>query len=447
MRKLFQILLILCFSYAFSVPALYEKVHHIYQPDGSVLVTHLVGDEFFHFFVDEKGFPIVKRDDGWWVYGVFENGKIVPTERIVGRDAPIHPGKAPKVSVSYTKSLPSSGTLNLIVILVNFSDTTVTFSREDFQELLFGDDPIQATGPGSMKDYFFEVSNGKVILTGYVTDWVTVSNPHDYYAPIYMVPDLVREAVELVDPYVDFSQYDNDGNGYVDNVLIIHQGRGQEESGDPTDIWSHSWYVYPPILTDDGVYVKKYTIQPEMFEDHISQIGVICHELGHAFGLPDLYDTDYSSVGIGDWGLMSYGCWNKTVNYGDTPAHPTGWSKKELNWVDVDEVIVGLNELSPVEIDAKVLRYPKEGGEYFLLEYRKLVGFDSALPGEGLIIYHVDEVKGDQSEDSRRLVDVEEADGIEDSIGDEETTQPGDPFPQPYNNSFGPDTNQNSHEF
>ena len=438
MRRFLQITVIFFFlGVLLGVPALTEKIHYLHQPDGTVLKAKLVGDEFLHFFVDEEGFPIVRRNNGWWVYGVFEDGKLIPTERVVEKNAPVYSGEIPRVKVSYTKSLPSSGNLKLIVILVNFSDTSVTFSREDFQELLFGENPPQATGPGSLKDYFFEVSGGKVLLTGDVVDWVVVSNPHDYYA--YRAPELVREAVNLVDPYVDFSKYDNDGDGYVDNVLIIHQGRGQEESGDETDIWSHSWYVSPPILTDDGVYVSKYTIQPEKFEDHISQIGVMCHELGHAFGLPDLYDIDYSSIGIWDWGLVGHGCWNKLVNYGDCPAHLTGWSKKELGWVSVGEVEVGLNKISPVETAKGVLRYPEEGEEYFLLEYRKLIGFDSALPGEGLIIYHIDEVNGNQSNDSHRLVDVEEADNIEDK-----ETQDGDPFPQPHNDSFGPNTNPNS---
>jgi len=440
MKRFLQVTMIFFFlSTLFGVPALTEKIYYLHQPDGTVLKAKLVGDEFLHFFVDEEGFPIVRRSDGWWVYGVFEDGKLIPTERVVGKNAPVYPGEIPRIKVSYTKSLPSTGALKLIVILVNFSDTSVTFSREDFQELLFGENPPQATGPGSLKDYFFEVSGGKVTLTGDVVDWVVVSNPHDYYAPFYRAPELVREAVNLVDPYVDFSKYDNDGDGYVDNVLIIHQGRGQEESGDLTDIWSHSWYVSPPILTDDDVYVSRYTIQPERFEDHISQIGVICHELGHAFGLPDLYDTDYSSIGIWDWGLMGHGCWNKLVNYGDCPAHLTGWSKKELGWVIVSEVETGLNEIFPVETVKSVLRYPGEGGEYFLLEYRKLIGFDSALPGEGLIIYHVDEVNGNQNNDSHRLVDVEEADEIE-----SKETQDGDPFPQPGNDSFGPSTNPNS---
>ena len=114
---------------------------------------------------------------------------------------------------------------------------------------------------------------------------------------------LCEDLVDLVDPLVDFSDYDNDNNGYVDGLVLIHPGRGAEFSGSTSDIWSHKWGISP--RNRDGVNIMNYSIQPEYWNAPGDiTIGVYAHEIGHLFGLPDLYDTDNSSKGIGKWSTI-----------------------------------------------------------------------------------------------------------------------------------------------
>ena len=134
---------------------------------------------------------------------------------------------------------------------------------------------------------------------------------------------LAQDAATAANPSVDFTPYDNDGNGYVDAFIVVHAGDGGEETGDPGDIWSHKW-VLPQEYDADGTKIYAYLTIPEN-----AKLGVSAHELGHLlFGFPDLYDIDYSSEGIGNWCLMAGGSWN---GGGDTPPTPRHGARSSRN--------------------------------------------------------------------------------------------------------------------
>ena len=205
---------------------------------------------------------------------------------------------------------------------------------------------------------------------------------------------------------------------------------------------------------------------PERYgTDSISSIGVFAHEYGHALGLPDLYDTDGSSAGIGKWGIMSGGSWNQTTNPGDTPAHFMAWSKYFLGWVTPTKVngFIEDEEIKQAATNKDsymLLNNPSgvdwnmEGtsgtGEYFLLENRQKTGFDAGLPGAGLMIWHIyEEVAGNNSantnEGGAKLVDVEEADGRTDLDSNTNSGDDSDPFPGSSDNrTFAADTTPDS---
>jgi M6 family metalloprotease-like protein len=219
---------------------------------------------------------------------------------------------------------------------------------------------------GTMAQYFQEASRGLFDVTGDVYGWVELANDEDYY----VVPpsggtmvgysrtnEFIEEAVAGVDVEVDFGQYDNDGpdglpnsgddDGYVDALVLVHPAMGAECTSNFYHMWSHSyqyslWDGVPggALATDDPaagggfILIDDYIMAPTVSCDTgLIEIGVFCHELGHTIGLPDLYD-DYGSYGIGYWGLMGSGNWNTP----ESPAHPCGWSKEQLGWVDVTEV-------------------------------------------------------------------------------------------------------------
>lgn len=438
-------LIILCLPRTGQAVPAAPIVHILTQPDGSTFQATQWGDESLHGWETIDGYSIVFDDNlKSWTYAVQDqNGKLISSKRRVNRD-PL-PGNLikhlrpsaqaqemiPKKRLSKElqaaiprKVVSPTGTANIPVILVNFSDTTTSYNSPNFNTLLFG------TGNYSMKDYYEEVSYGAFSISAGpsgIAGWYNASNTHDYYGTDVgglgndaWAGDLVYEAVQAADATFNFAPYDQDGDGYVDVVDIIHQGTGQEASGVSTDIWSHSWDLYSAnyyfthgygyrshyseYITDDkgadGSFVKinDYIIQPEILAGDISTMGVFAHEFGHSFGLPDLYDTDGSSSGIGYWSLMASGSWNYVTRIGDRPAHMDAWCKYYLGWITPTLVSGTLAnaEIDKAETpDADVYQLlsgsPSTGGEYFLIENRQKAGFDAGLPGSGLLIWHVDE--------------------------------------------------------
>jgi immune inhibitor A len=207
-------------------------------------------------------------------------------------------------------------TFRLLTILVKFTDKANSVGESNFSSFIYG------TSGNSVHVYYDEVSYGNldivtVNLPG-TTGWFTAPQTYNYYASsnncLGSYPTncqkLAEDLATLVNPVVDFSQYDNDGDGFVDAILIVHAGRGAEWASTAGDIWSHQWSTVSQPLVD-GVRVSTYVTAPEFWVSPGDiTIGVYVHELAHAFGLPDYYDVDQTSLGIGDWSLMAYGSWN-----------------------------------------------------------------------------------------------------------------------------------------
>ena len=228
-----------------------------------------------------------------------------------------------------------------------------------------------------------------------VLGWFTAENEHDYYAEeatnaTNRQVDLARYAVDQAEVAgIDWSQYDNDGNGRVDGVVIIHAGRGAEE-GDDSNIWSFKGDLRHnnKQIQYDGVWIDVFSMQPEKYHNSMSSIGVFVHEYGHIIGLPDLYDTDDSSDGIGNWGLMAGGGWGGDGGSPWKPSHPCAWAKIKLGWLeptDIDSFTTDL-EIVPVENSPVVYRIKSstDSSERFLLSNRRKTGFDENLPESGL---------------------------------------------------------------
>lgn len=456
---------------ALAVPAS-PDVHVLSQPDGTTFEAVQWGDEWLNGWETSDGYTIARNETtGFWEYArLSPDGGLEPSGTRPGTFLPLEgiqmhlrpscdivPGKRslePEVSAQV---VPSAGTANVPAIMINFNDRTTTYSASDFQDLLFGHSPSIATGPGSLKDYYEEISYGAFSVSpgpAGVTGWFTAANGHDYYGYMHgnmRAKELVTEAILAADPYIDFSRYDNDGDGYVDTVMIIHQGAGAEASGNHSDIWSHKGWL-PPVRVDD-VIIDSYIIQPETYRGGISSIGVFAHEFGHALGLPDLYDIDGSSSGAGIWCLMASGSWNRSSTGGDTPAHMSAWCKCYLRWVEPIQVKGALPD-QPIYAAAyagDVLQFlpnpdgPSDWnwggggvGEYFLIENRYKTGFDAGLPGSGLAIWHIDESQGDNSDEDHRLVDLKQADGLNDLYWGANHGDDGDLYPGSTNNrKFG----------
>ncbi|MGH3358679.1 MAG: M6 family metalloprotease domain-containing protein, partial [Nocardioidaceae bacterium] len=226
---------------------------------------------------------------------------------------------------------PLRGTIRVIVVLVDFADKPMAADVDErFRALFFSTGSLEH---GSVKEYFADVSGGLISLDGDVVGpyrmpktlatYAGAENGTQSAAP--NARTLADDALTAADPDVDFAPYDNDGNGFVDAFMVVHAGSGAEQTGAAEDIWSHKW-VLPAERTVEGAKVFPYLTIPED-----ARIGVCAHELGHlVFGWPDLYDTDYSSEGVGDWCLMGGGSWGLG---GERPTHPSAWCKANQGWV------------------------------------------------------------------------------------------------------------------
>ena len=254
---------------------------------------------------------------------------------------------------------------------------------------------------------------------------------------------LVEDVVNLASPHVNFAPYDNNGNGYVDALVIIAAGSGGEATGNHADFWSHKWQTGPIVV--DGVRVSNYFMAPED-----GRVGVMAHELGHLLmSWPDCYDTDYSSRGTGRWDLMAGGSWN---NSGHTPAHPSAWCKLKAGWINP---VVVFNNAQNVTIEpyaqhGDVYKLPigdVNSKEYFLVSNRQQQGFDTHLPGEGCIVEHVDDNQSNNTDENHYLVDIEQADGQRDLNTNANSGDAADAFPGGGNDVFNASSTPNSKSY
>jgi len=249
--------------------------------------------------------------------------------------------KQKSFSRSFGSAVAPSGNWKALAILVRFRKKPVQVSCQYFDTLLFS----QSTG--TLRDYYNKVSYGNLDINTVNLPseicWVIAPQTYDYYVNgqngLGSYPQnsqkLVEDIVNLVDSQIDFSQYDNDGDGYVDGLFIIHAGPGAELTGNNDDIWSHAW-VTSYEMNVDGVKVWHYSTEPEYWASPGDMTcGVFAHEMGHAvFGLPDLYDTDNSSAGLGEWSLMASGSWSGLTGLGSSPAFPDAWCLSQMGIVN-----------------------------------------------------------------------------------------------------------------
>ena len=354
----------------------------------------------------------------------FNDGVIIPADRFPLGSSAI------TIRRAASQRAPLRGPVRVAVVLVEFSDKQLNETGDHFRELFFA-----ADNPGSVTNYYKEVTGGLVEITGDVVGPYTMPQTLAWYAngnfgignpsgePRANI--LAHDAAVAADADVDFTPYDNDGNGYVDAFVVVHAGSGGEETGNPGDIWSHKW-VLPAEYQADATHIYAYLTIPED-----AKLGVSAHELGHLlFGFPDLYDTDYTSEGIGNWCLMAGGSWN---GGGDRPAHPSAWCKANQGWVSVTNVTASTSlSIDDVKNSRTVYRLwtnGAAGSEYFLLENRQRTEFDDGLPSDGLLIWHIDEKQGDNTDESHYLVGLLQADGARDLERKVNRGDVGDPFP------------------
>lgn len=456
-------------------------------PDGTELPTRLVGDEFAHRTLSEDGYVLVYDADGYLNYGVFDGTQIVSSGRravaVANRTAqdiaflntidkdgllqqasnldvkhaemrrsrmasprynnPQKANTSQGIDLLFTE-YPSKGSPKALVILVEFQDKAFSVENpHEYFEKQLNEKGYSVNGAtGSALDFFTENSNGQFTPQFDLYGPVKVSKNMSYYggndaygndkAP----EEMVSEACTLLDAEVDFSQYDTDGDGFVDNVYVYYAGYGEADGGGNNTVWPHSYNLtYAGINCKlDGVTVDRYACSNEV--DRTARrpdgIGTFVHEFSHVMGLPDLYDTVYSYQCFtpGSWSTLDYGPYN---NNGRTPPNYGVYERYSLGWLEPLRFSgTGSREriLEPITSNQAYLIPTTNRNEFMLVEMRKQEGWDKYIPNSGMLVWRINYSRTKWRNNTvnntatNQGVDIIEADNKQD-----EYNRPGDCFP------------------
>jgi immune inhibitor A len=305
------------------------------------------------------------------------------------------------------RNVPTQGQLDVLVVLAGFPDRPLAHDRGHF-----------VGGPDALVDrlvaYYAEVSAGRLRIVPHVgTMVVTLPERRARYVqrPEALAGDALRAFATSATDADDRTALTR-----AQAAVVFFAGIGREshtQGGDPGDPWSNFTAVEPAAAGFDEACVIAEDETPPL-----GSTGVLCHEFGHLLGLPELYAPGgRPQEGIGIWGLMGQGTW---VGHGGHPTSLEAWSRMKLGWADVqvvDRDTTGL-ALPAAPESPQVVKVPLPGGpaeEYYLLENRRRAGVDERLPGEGLLVWHVDErltgFRSAQNDASHKLLHLVEADG------------------------------------
>lgn len=414
------------------------------QPDGSTILIRQHGDERAHFASSEDGYLVLGNETGCMEYAVLDDaGKPVLSGKAVRNGVttfesgmklisaadyiPVMKTEAVKTTRGELKTktrasesdskyiysscaFPTKGNPHSIVVLVEFSD--ITFSMDDpwdyYNDYLNGDDFSRNGATGSCRRYFTDSSLGKFIPTFDLYGPVKLQNNQRYYGQNDRSGDephaaeIVVEAVKYLDNSVDFSQYDHNGDGYVDSIYVIYAGQGEADGGSSNTIWPHSWELSEaanafkdpsqgPIKVDN-VIVDAYGCSNELSGRTPTGIGNFCHEFGHVMGLPDLYNTANGNDNTTplEWSIMDEGSYNNNTR---TPPVFSAFERYSLGWIEPEEIYVtGDYKLENLLETGRayILTTEENSDEFFMLENRQKKGWDAYLPSHGMLVWHID---------------------------------------------------------
>lgn len=412
-RRVMMLMSLLMFAVlAFAVPAKPGLTRLLTLSNGSTVMATLVGDEHGHYWLgaDGKAYQSAGNDvyQSVDLQAVKQHGaqrRAAANQRRTRRLAPRKVGEVGSIT----------GDKKGIIILVNFKDVKFTATQADFNNLANTQNYVSGNYKGSMYDYFFAQSDGQFRLTFDVVGPYTVSNNCAYYGGNdangndLHPAEMVIEALKSADQDVNYADYDWDGDGEVEQVYVVYAGKGAADGGAANTIWPHEYDLYSAAYYGDGagrqkldeVWINTYACGGEQngLTGETAGIGTMCHEFSHCLGYPDFYDTDYSGgQGMGDWDLMCGGSYNDD---GYQPAGYTSYERWVAGWKTPVELVntQTISNMAALQNGGSsyIIYNNANNNEYYLLENRQKTGWDSSLPGAGLLILHVDYSSSDWS--------------------------------------------------
>ena len=374
--------------------------------DGTEVRATLVGDEHGHFWKAENGQAYLQKGD---VYVAVDAQQIISKAK--ARRAKVNAKRVQRRTFGHPSTI--LGNKKAIMILVNYKDKAFKTEHNNalYQKIANQEGYNEGNFKGSMADYFKAQSRGKFTLDFDVVGPVTVSKEASYYGENDDEPgtdkhpgELICEAVELAKEQVeDWTPYDWDGDGSVDQVYVVYPGKGEADGGDANTIWPHAYDLYSanyfgdgsgPVTVGTNLVVNSYACGSELNgSGGLGGIGTMCHEYSHCLGYPDFYDIDYSGgPGMGSWDLMDQGSYNGN---GFQPAGYTSYERWFAGWeepIELKAEDVSVTNMKSLQNGGEfyIIYNDKNANEYFLLENRQQEGWDASTPGAGLLILHCD---------------------------------------------------------
>ena len=449
---------------AFAIPAKPEW-RTVKQPDGSEIVVRTFGDEKFHYTLTSDNHLVVAGRDGFFRYAtVNDRGEMVSTDFVASKAEKLSaeaseflsklspvtdmiskasdsrsksetfraPSRVP--SNMQTDNFPVTGEQPVLVVLVEYQDVKfkIPNPQDYFHRLLNEEGFSEDGGTGSARDYFLESSSGQFSPRFDVYRTITLAHDMEYYGGNNYngndqhPEEMAIEACRALDDEVDFAQYDRDNDGVIDNVFVIYAGYGEaDNSSKPNTVWPHAFWIYKGAgkrVMLDGKLLDHYACSNEINADSKpGGISTVCHEFSHVMGLPDLYTTNDALYHTPlEWSILDAGCYN---NDGRTPPAYSAFERMSLGWLKPIEIKTATEVMIP-EISSNVaFMIPTSNeNEFFIFENRQKHGWDSYLPGHGMLIWRINYNKTIWESNSvnnspMQRVDVIEAGGAKSSMG------------------------------
>lgn len=444
-----------------------ERSHRVYTPDG-FLLSYDENIGYCYATVDTDGLPapsFMKASDislrtsaeKEFVAGIDTKSveKAFLTRENFRASMQSLRKSAPAPIGRFAETFPAQGEQKAIVILVEFANKefSTTDPHDYFSRMLNEEGFSDLNATGSARDWFIHNSKGQFLPQFDLYGPVKLSHNYSYYGANDAYGndrrpgEMIIEACEALDETVDFSEYDRDGDGIIDNVFVFFAGRGEADGGGASTIWPHSFNItesYPGVeYFYDGVQLDGYGCAAETDgKDRTDGIGTFVHEFSHVIGLPDHYSTAYSgSFTPGAWDVLDIGPYN---NNGRTPPNYSGYERFALGWLKPQVIEEsGTVSLNPLQQDNHALMALTDNpNEFFFIENRQNIDNDAFVPGHGLLVWHVDfnldiwMMNSVNNNSDHQRVDIIEADGKPNG-----STRAGDCFPGTANvTSFTPTT-------
>ena len=438
MKKLLFTLCMLAACTTMHAAKASSNIVKVLQPDGTYLNVRTLGDEHCHWSTTTDGILLYQQGRHYFVANVAEDGSIsnsgiIAHEAAQRQESEIAAAKAQNRETFYAEAkksmetgrkllaetladgspayFPRTGTPKILVVLVNFADTTFCMpdpvaSFNDYFNYM-GEGRLPARGNKeernrmSVANYFKKCSNGQFVPQFIVKGPVNLSQPQAYYGADsgnntdVNINKLFKEAIDSIAPQVDFTEYDNDNNGYVDAVMFVHAGYEQSISGNSSDcIWAKASGASLGVYNGKTIYryciIGERRATPETFANQMNGIGICCHEFSHCLGLPDIYPTvtkaQINNQAMEDWDLMDGG---EYLVSGFFPTPYTPWEKELMGWKSMEEI--SEPQLVTLAPDSAVKVMADDGKQYVILhnmQFEDSVAYDRY--NHGLLIHRID---------------------------------------------------------